>query len=76
MIFSKVLFIQRCLWSTQIHTDNVHLEGAAQTIVANYMMQWLDKNNSIPGKVAEGEGLVPLFEALSKEGIYTEPDRI
>ena len=57
-------------------TDNVHLDPIAQNIVSSYMLGWLDKDTAITGKAAEGEGLIPLSEALSQGGIYTEPDRL
>ena len=54
-------------------SDNVHLENPAQRIVANFMLQWFDKNSPVHGKLAEGETLVPLSEACTMEKIITGP---
>ena len=59
-------------FNVSLLSDNVHLTDGAQTIVANYMVQQLDKTEPITGKLPEGENLMPLSEALNKVKITVE----
>ena len=49
--------------------DHIHLDPAAQQIVASHMMQWLDKSSDpIVGKMSEGGTLGALSETLRADG--------
>ena len=51
--------------------DHIHLTDTAQEIVADYIMQWLDKSSvPLPGKAGDGSSLVPFSDVLQGEGLY------
>ena len=52
--------------------DHIHLTQDAQEIVADYLMQWLDKaSDPLPAKASEGANLLPFSDVMQEEGIYT-----
>ena len=53
-------------------TDHIHLTQEAQEIVADYLMQWLDKAaDPLPAKASEGANLLPFSDVMAEEGVYT-----
>ena len=70
-VSSKEVF-GRHKFNVSLLSDNVYLTDPAQIIVANFMVDWLDKSEPIVGKVAEGENLPSLSEALRAVKIHVE----
>ena len=63
-IFKTVKF------SSEHLSDHIHLTEDAQGIVADYLMQWLDKSSDpLPSKPSEGANMLPFSEVLKQEGI-------
>ena len=63
-IFKTVKF------SSEHLVDHIHLTDDAQGIVADYLMQWLDKSSDpLPSKASEGANMLPFSEVLKQEGI-------